>query len=185
MPAPLYVVILFRGSLSACCAPALLYIRGEVNQQMHARCATLLKRITFPPLFTAEPENHTPLPRCFHGVRNVMPLGVCTNCSHENANPSVTRGVLTRERHGDSFISISSHLIWIWRRLIPQVVQLSSFILSCEITTQAHKWLEANKDVISLPFACHRCHICRTVKSKHRGVVLTCTLIEVQLALKS
>lgn len=60
MPAPLYVVILFKGSLSACCAHALLYIRGEVNQQMHTRCATLLKRITFPPLFTAEPENHTP-----------------------------------------------------------------------------------------------------------------------------
>lgn len=87
MPAPLYVVILFKGSPSACCAHALLYIRGEVNQQMHTRCATLLKRITFPPLFTAEPENHTPLPQCFHWVRNVMPLGVCTNCSHKNPIP--------------------------------------------------------------------------------------------------
>lgn len=87
MPTPLYVIILFKGSLSACCAPALLYIRGEVNQQMHTRCATFLKRITFPPLFTAEPENHTPLPQCFHWVRNVMPLGVCTNCSHKNPIP--------------------------------------------------------------------------------------------------
>lgn len=93
--------------------------------------------------------------------------------------------VLTREKHEDSFISISSHLICIWKYLIPQVVQLSSFILSCEITTQAHEWLETNKDLISLPFACPEFPIWSTVKSKHCSGVLTCTAIEIQLAIKS